>query len=173
MPRWPLALVRYTLPMMWSGRIPELITAGLDWVARLLRGERGGPAHLRTGRKGEEMAYYFLRRQGYTMVARNWRCARHKGEIDLIGWDGSVLCFIEVKTRSSHAVKSAEAAVDRAKQVELRRMAAEFLRGRWPRPHSRFDVVSIYLVPGTAAQIDLFKGAFSWRTMSGKRRPPF
>jgi len=158
---------------MSSGRIPELITACLERVTRLLRGERGGPAHLRTGRKGEEMAYYFLRRQGYTMVARNWRCARHKGEIDLIGWDGTVLCFIEVKTRSSHAVKSAEAAVDRAKQVELRRMAAAFLRGRHPRPPSRFDVVSIYLVPGMATQIDLFKEAFSWRTMSGKRRPPF
>lgn len=158
---------------MLSGRIPELITAGLDRVARLLRGERGGPAHLRTGRKGEEMAYYFLRRQGYTIVARNWRCAGHKGEIDLIGWDGSILCFIEVKTRSSHAVKSAEAAVDRAKQLELRRMAAQFLRRWHPRPHSRFDVVSIYLVPGTAAQIDLFKEAFSWRSMGGKRRPRF
>ncbi len=158
---------------MLNGRIAQLITAGLERMARLLRGPRGGPAHLRTGRKGEEMAYYFLRRQGYTMVARNWRCARHKGEIDLIGWDGGVLCFIEVKTRSSHAVKSAEAAVDRAKQVELRRMASEFLRGRRPRPHFRFDVVSIYLVPGKAAQIDLFKEAFSWRTMSGKRRPPF
>ena len=158
---------------MSSGRITELITAGLERLARLLRRERGGPAHLRTGRKGEEMAYYFLRRQGYTMVARNWRCARHKGEIDLIGWDGTELCFIEVKTRSSHAVKSAEAAVDRAKQVQLRQMAAEFMRGRHPRPASRFDVVSVYLVPGTPAQIDLFKEAFSWRTMSGKRRPRF
>ncbi len=158
---------------MLSGKVAELITAVLDGLARLLRGERKGPAHLRTGRRGEEMAYYFLRRQGYTMVARNWRCARHKGEIDLIGWDGTVLCFIEVKTRSSHAVKSAEAAVDRAKQVELRRMAAEFLRGRHPRPHSRFDVVSIYLIPGRPKQIDLFKEAFSWRTMSGKRRSPF
>jgi len=158
---------------MLNGRIPELITSCLERLARMLRGERGGPAHLRTGRKGESMAYYFLRRQGYTMVARNWRCRGQKGEIDLIGWDGSVLCFIEVKTRSSHAVKSAEAAVDRAKQVELRRMATEFLRRRYPRPDSRFDVVSIYLVPGTPVQIDLFKEAFPWRSMSGKRRARF
>ncbi len=74
---------------MLNGRIPELITAALERMARMLRGaSASGPAHLRTGRKGEEMAYYFLRRQGYTMVARNWRCARRKGEIDLIGWDG-------------------------------------------------------------------------------------
>ncbi len=45
-----------------------------------------------------------------------------------------MLCFIEVKTRSSHAVKPAEAAVDRAKQRELRRMAAEFLAQ--PKPHA-------------------------------------
>ncbi len=158
---------------MSSGRIFELITAALERLAKLFRRERGGPAHLRTGRKGEDMAYYFLRRQGYTMIARNWRCRAHKGEIDLIGWEGNTLCFIEVKTRSSHAVKPAEAAVDHAKQVELRRMASEFLRGRTPRPHSRFDVVSVYLVPGTAPQIDLFKEVFSWRSMSGKRRPRY
>ena len=165
--------MRYTFAAMSSGRIPELITALLERMTRLFRRERGGPAHLRTGRKGEDMAYYFLRRQGYTMIARNWRCRGQKGEIDLIGWEGNTLCFIEVKTRSSHAVKPAEAAVDHAKQVELRRMASEFLRGRRPRPHSRFDVVSIYVVPGMAPQIDLFKEAFSWRSMSATRRPRF
>jgi Holliday junction resolvase-like predicted endonuclease len=67
-------------------------------------------------------------------------------------------------------VKPAEAAVDHAKQVELRGMATQFLRGQQPRPASRFDVVSIYLVAGKAPEIDLFKDAFSWRTMSGKRR---
>jgi putative endonuclease len=156
---------------MFGGRITRLITAAIERMAQLFRREHGGPAHLRRGRQGEDMAYYFLRRQGYTMIARNWRCKAHKGEIDLIGWEGNTLCFIEVKTRSSHAVKPAEAAVDHAKQVELRRMAAEFLRGRTPRPHSRFDVVSVYLVPGTAPQIDLFKEVFPWRSMSGNRRP--
>jgi putative endonuclease len=155
---------------MSSGRIPELITAALERIARLFRRQPGGPEHLHTGRKGEDMAYYFLRRQGYTIVARNWRCKGRKGEVDLIGWDGKTLCFIEVKTRRSHAVATAESAVDRAKQVELRGMASLFLRNQHPAPQSRFDVVSIYLVPGTEPQIDLFKDAFSWRTMSEKRR---
>ena len=113
---------------MSSGRIPELITAALERMARLFRRVPSGAAHLRTGRKGEDMAYYFLRRQGYTIVARNWRAKGRNGEVDLIGWDGNIICFIEVKTRSSHAVKPAEAAVDRAKQAELRGMASEFLR---------------------------------------------
>ncbi len=139
-------------------------------MARLFRREDRSPAHLRTGSQGEELAYYFLRRHGYTMVARNWRAKGRKGEIDLIGWDGNVLCFIEVKTRTSHAIVPAEAAVDRAKQRELRGMAALFLHGRRPHPLSRFDVVSVYLVPGASPEIDLFKDAFSWRTMGGKRR---
>ena len=106
------------------------------------------------------------------MVARNWRSRGRKGEIDLIGWDGGVLCFIEVKTRSSHAVAPAEAAVDRAKQRELRGMAALYLRRCSVRARaSRFDVVSVYLVPGEPPEIELFKDAFSWRSMSGKRRP--
>jgi putative endonuclease len=162
---------------MSSGRIPELITAALERMARLFRGVPTGAAHMRTGRKGEDMAFYFLRRQGYTIIARNWRVKGRNGEVDLIGWSGNILCFIEVKTRSSHAVKPAEAAVDHAKQAELRGMASEFLRsfarGSRPRPQSRFDVVSIYLVPGKAPEIDLFKDAFSWRTMSGKRRRSF
>jgi putative endonuclease len=156
-----------------SGRIPELITAALQRMSRLLRRSPSEPDHLRTGREGEQMAYYFLRRRGYTMVARNWRCRGRKGEIDLIGWDGNVLCFIEVKTRSSHGMAPAEAAVDRAKQRELRGMAALYLRNRKPHPHSRFDVVSVYLAAGATPEIELFKDAFSWRSMSGKRRPQF
>jgi putative endonuclease len=159
---------------MSSGRIPELITAALDRMALLFRRGRSGPAHLRTGRKGEDKAYYFLRRQGYTLVARNWRAKGRNGEIDLIGWDGSTLCFIEVKTRSTHSLVPAEAAVDYAKRRELRGMAALFLRNLLrnpkPRPHTRFDVVSVYLVPGAPPEVELFKDAFSWRSMSKTRR---
>jgi putative endonuclease len=59
------------------------------------------PAHQQTGRRGEEAAYFFLRKLGYVMVARNYRTPRRRGEIDLIGWDDDVLCFVEVKTRTS------------------------------------------------------------------------
>jgi putative endonuclease len=175
---------------MWmdrlSGRIPELITAALERVARLLGRRSPEHAHLRTGRRGENLAYYFLRRQGYVMVARNWRSRGRRGEIDLIGWDGKVLCFIEVKTRSRHGLAPAEAAVDREKQRELRGMAALYLRHgkmqlnsqtnspfRRAHPASRFDVVSVYLVEGAEPEMELFKDAFSWRSMSGKRRPEF
>jgi putative endonuclease len=65
---------------------------------------------------------------GYVMVARNYRSARSRGEIDLIGWDRGILCFIEVKTRTSRRVKPAEAAADYDKQRELWFVAREYLR---------------------------------------------
>jgi putative endonuclease len=62
-------------------------------------------AHYKTGKRGEQAAYFHLRKLGYTMVARNFRSPRCKGEIDLIGWDKDVLCFVEVKTRTTKDVK--------------------------------------------------------------------
>jgi len=63
-------------------------------------------------------------------------------------------------------------AVDRAKQTELRGMAALFLRTQRSNPQLRFDVVSVYLEPGKKAEIELFKDAFPRRSMGGKRRFP-
>jgi putative endonuclease len=83
------------------------------------------------------------------MVARNFRTARHPGEIDLIGWDKEVLCFIEVKTRTTHDVKPAAAAVDRAKRRVIRIVIRDYLRRlperQFPEPPQwRFDVITVY-----------------------------
>jgi putative endonuclease len=102
---------------MLSGRLTQIALRGLDRVlCKAPEKETQTPAHLSTGRRGEADAYFYLRRRGYVMVARDFRTARHYGEIDLIGWDGEVLCFIEVKTRTTHDVKPAAAAVDRKKR---------------------------------------------------------
>jgi putative endonuclease len=133
----------------------------LDRMTGKLR-EQGSPAHQRTGRRGEEEAYFYLRKLGYVMVARNYRSVRRRGEIDLIGWDQDVLCFIEVKTRTSHEVKPADAAVDREKRRELAGMARDYLRRLREDVQWRFDVVSIYYESsGAPAQIELFKNAFA------------
>ena len=121
-----------------------------------------GAAHLLTGRRGEEEAYFYLRRHGYVMVARNWRSPRRRGEIDLIGWDKDVLCFVEVKTRAVRTLVPGEVAVDREKQRELSGMARDYLRRVQPVPAVRFDVLSIYVEAGKGAgDITLFKDAFS------------
>lgn len=83
------------------------------------------------------------------MVARNFRSPRHHGEIDLVGWDKDVLCFIEVKTRTTHDVKPASAAVDRHKrraiQVVIRDYLGSLPERQFPQsPQWRFDVVTVY-----------------------------
>src|SRR5689334_20810589 len=95
----------------------------LDWLSAHLLPPSKRAEHLHTGQRGEEDAYFYLRKRGYVMVARNFRSSRRKGEIDLIGWDKDVLCFIEVKTRSTRQVKPAEAAVDFRKRHELAMVA--------------------------------------------------
>src|SRR3984885_4397540 len=55
----------------------------------------------RTGIRGETYAYWYLRRHGYILVARNYTLSGMKGEIDMVGYDGQTLAFVEVKTRST------------------------------------------------------------------------
>ncbi len=145
-----------------SGRLIRLAVRALDKLATLRRRPPSEPAHLVTGRRGEEDAYFHLRQLGYVMVARNYRVPQAHGEIDLIGWDGDVLCFIEVKTRTSRDVKPAEAAVDAAKRRDLIAVARHYLRRVAGDPAFRFDVVSVYREPSSKApEVTLFKNAFS------------
>jgi Holliday junction resolvase-like predicted endonuclease len=108
-------------PML--ARLTQFTVRSLDRLAARVLTVDDRPEHQRTGRRGEEEAYFWLRKQGYVVVAPNYRSPRRRGEIDLTGWDGDVLCFIEVKTRTSHGVKPAEAAVDHEKRKELRGVA--------------------------------------------------
>ncbi|MGA3210097.1 MAG: YraN family protein [Terriglobales bacterium] len=127
------------------------------------KNKRDEASHLRTGQRGEDDAYFWLRRHGYVVVARNWRSSRHRGELDLIGWDESVLCFVEVKTRNRRDVVTAEAAVDFDKQRELRAVAGDYLRRYDPQPAYRFDVMTVYNEPGREPQITLLRNAFAVR----------
>jgi putative endonuclease len=144
--------------------LAQLTRTTLRLLDRLGAGSdpKNSPAHHRIGRRGEEEAYFYLRKLGYVMVARNYRSARRRGEIDLIGWDRDVLCFIEVKTRTSREVKPAEAAVDREKRRELAGMAFDYLRHADERTQWRFDVISVYFENSNpCVRFELFKNAFS------------
>ena len=80
----------------------------MDLLARR-RGPGGDrAAHLATGDRGEREALFHLRTMGYTIVARRWKSAKLWGDVDLIGWDGEWLCFVEVKTRSGRDAMPAE-----------------------------------------------------------------
>jgi len=138
----------------------RVIVKGLDAFAEHFLAPDGRPAHQRTGSQGEEEAYFHLRRLGYVVVARNFRTPHCPGEIDLIAWDHDVLCFVEVKTRTSHDVKTPESAVDRHKRREIAQVAREYLRRLPPACQWRFDIVSVYYDGRSSRpQIEVFVNA--------------
>jgi putative endonuclease len=118
----------------------------------------------RTGVRGETYAYWYLRRLGYVFVARNYMPRGAKGEIDLIGYDGATLAFVEVRTRTVREQLSAlpELSVTTDKQRVVVRTAKRFLAerhlGECP---CRFDVLAIDNRPGAAPEVRLHKDAFS------------
>jgi putative endonuclease len=145
--------------MSIGARLTRHTLRALDSLAKLLPQKDSDPQHLHTGRRGEEEAYFYLRKQGYVMVARNYRSPRSRSELDLVGWEGETLCFVEVKTRSKRDFMPAEAAVDPEKRRDLSHVAREFLRKVKGEPAVRFDVVSVYFAEGHA-EIELFRDAF-------------
>jgi putative endonuclease len=146
--------------MLRSGQVTRLVLRALDSAAKLLPRKDRTPAHLRTGRRGEEEAYFHLRQQGYVIIARNYRSPRSRSELDLVGWDGEMLCFIEVKTRTTRNIQPAEVAVDPEKRRDLSRVAREFLLKMKAAPAFRFDIVSVYFEPEKNTAIELFRDAF-------------
>jgi putative endonuclease len=114
----------------------------------------------RTGSRGEEAAYWHLRERGFIMVARNYRPDGSRGEIDLIGWDGGTLVFVEVKARQSSDLRVPEAAVDRDKESHVIAAAREYRRrARCAHAPFRFDVVAVEMASG-GNKIEHFRDAF-------------
>jgi putative endonuclease len=157
--------------MTVAGKFERLWFDVQEWGLERMDRLRPGPAmvtapHLMTGLRGERAALFELRRRGVVMVARRWTSTRMRGDVDLIGWDGDRLCFIEVKTRTVRDMTPAESAVDEDKRNMVRGLARAYLR-TFPESERatipvRFDVVSVYAFGG-ATEFEVFQGAFGWR----------
>jgi putative endonuclease len=146
----------------------ERSLAGLNRLATK-RGRNAMPAHLAVGIEGEDAVLFYLQRKGYTVVARRWSSGDVPGDVDLIAWDGPMLCFVEVKTRTAHDLTPAETAVDEHKRNVLRRLARRYVRQlpQQTAPPVRFDVISVYLVPGYPREFQHFERSFGWETSWG------
>lgn len=101
----------------------------------------------RLGSLGESLACDYLAREGWQVIARNWRTRR--GEIDIVARDGEWLVFVEVRTRRASAsggdphLGRPEDSVTPRKQLQLAQMADAYLyqlpwTGRW-----RIDVIAL------------------------------
>ena len=143
--------------------LPTLKLGRRGLFARLARGAlkrvaaASGNAPAEAGRTGEDAAYWYLRERGFTMVARNYRA--RGGEVDLIGWEGGTLVFVEVKARTGR-VRNPEDAVDRGKRRRLAAAARDYRRRSNTDAAYRFDVVSVLLQDDGEPEVEHFRDAF-------------
>jgi putative endonuclease len=112
------------------------------------------------GREGEDVAHRYLQRQGYYIVARNFRTPGGSAEVDLVAREGDVLVFVEVKARESDHFGAPERNIDSAKRHKIVLAARQYLRRSRHDPHqTRFDTISI-VFSKDRAEIDHRKGVF-------------
>ena len=111
------------------------------------------------GIRGEALAVTYLKKKGYKIIERNYRC--QWGEIDLIARDGKTLIFVEIKSRSSSDFGLPQDAVDRFKQEKLIQAAKAYLAEHHVQENipARFDVVAVRLTP-SGPEMELIKDAF-------------
>ncbi len=108
------------------------------------------------GKYGERVAAAFLRRQGYRVLTRNFQTA--KGEIDLVCRDGSVLAFVEVRSRSGEQFGQPAESIDPRKEQAFVAVARDYLRllDRDDITH-RYDAVEVRLRAGQVPECTLIR----------------
>jgi len=130
------------------------------------------------GALGESYAAAYLDQIGYRLVAadftlpvgRNLRGAIINAEIDLIAYDGDILCFIEVKTRSSDWFAPPEVNVDLRKRRQITRAARVYrqMLGIEKEPH-RYDVVTVIINNDSTPQIELLRNFWTEASLRKRR----
>jgi putative endonuclease len=127
------------------------------------------------GQAGEDIAVRYLEAHGYRVLERNWRPAKEasgalRGEIDCIAWLGTILCFIEVKARTSTNQGAPQEAVNPGKQRQLSYLANAYVSlNRLVDTPCRFDVVEVLLPSGDSPpRVALHQNAFDY--VEGGRR---
>ena len=111
------------------------------------------------GNAGEAEAARYLRKQGYTLLASQWRC--RFGELDLVARDRKgTICFVEVKLRGTGAIGLPREFVDRRKQERLRAAAAAWLSTHDPDAPARFDVAEVYEETNGRPRVEYLENAF-------------
>ena len=112
------------------------------------------------GDRGETAAAEYLRRRGWVILSRQWRC--RFGELDLVARDpGGTVCFVEVKLRSAGSLGLPREAVNFRKQARLRSAAAAYLSAFEIDDPARFDVAEVYVQSDGSLRVEYLEDAFT------------
>ena len=116
----------------------------------------------RLGWRGEEIAIAYLQRQGYRVMARNWRCTA--GELDIVAREGETLAFVEVRTRRGNRFGTPEESITPTKQAKLVELAQTYLQENGLTDQNwRIDVVAILMDRGSEVKrVNLIRNAVGW-----------
>ncbi len=118
----------------------------------------GGSDRRARGQAAEELAAGFLRACGFEILARNH--ATRRGEVDLVCREADVLCFVEVRSRTSRAHGGPEETVDRRKARRVVAAATDWAARNGALDRAiRFDVVAVTFTDGPP-RIEHFRAAF-------------
>jgi putative endonuclease len=112
---------------------------------------------------GEQLAAEHLTRRGFRILERNYRT--RWGELDLVAFDGQILAFCEVKTRTVTRRGIAPFdALHAQKRARVRKMAGSWLRDRRERPYApviRCDAIAVtFDRTGRLLALEHLEGAF-------------
>ena len=112
----------------------------------------------RIGEMGEAYASEYLKDKGYVILERNYK--NRYGEIDIIARNKNwQMIFIEVKARKSYGFGLPSEAVDKVKQIRIKKVAISYLmKNRLINNPIRFDVIEILL--GKKFELNHIKQAF-------------
>jgi putative endonuclease len=98
------------------------------------------------GARGEKLAADYLKRRGYKIFKRNFRC--REGEIDIIAQYDDCVVFVEVRTKKGFSFGTPEESVTLSKREKLISLANAYLQACDNLPASwRIDVVAVELTP--------------------------
>jgi putative endonuclease len=110
------------------------------------------------GQQTEELAAQVLRRAGFVILERNYRC--RVGELDIVARRGTILVIAEVRLRSSNACGGAAASITSTKRRRILRATRHLLlrRSRLAALNVRFDAM---LASSPTGPIEWIEAAFS------------
>ena len=111
------------------------------------------------GSRFESLAWDYLSKKGYRLLARNLRFGRK--EIDIVALDGETVVFVEVKGRTGKTYGLPGESISLRKRQHIVKVAEAYLyRNRlWNRP-CRFDVICVTLGGSRQAEFEHIRNAF-------------
>ncbi len=110
------------------------------------------------GQAAEDFAVRYLKKEGFAVIARNYRYQR--AEIDIVAQKNQLLVFVEVKARSNDQFGDPETFVSAKQKARVRTAAEHYIStNNWDYA-IRFDIIAVLQRKGSRREITHFEDAF-------------